>query len=126
MAESTETKKNGWGCKCCDENDPKCQCFHHKFTGHMALKKILVLIILGIVFAMGIGVGKLSTYRELGLGREGGYGFMHNRGYNNDSWRMMPSYNSYGKNGYNGVPPMMNPAYWQNTQQNATSTPKVK
>src|SRR3989344_6900799 len=122
MAETTETKKNGWGCKCCDENDPKCQCFHHKCTGHMVLKKILVLIILGLVFMTGVYVGKLSAFRE--LGREGGYGFMHYRGYDNDSWRMMPSYYQYGQNGYNGIPPMMNPAYWQNIQQSATSTQK--
>lgn len=117
MAESTETKKNGWGCKCCDENDPKCGCFHHKLTGHMILKKVLVLIILGLVFATGVCVGKLSEFR-------GGYGFMHYRGYDNDSWRMMQSYYPYGNNGY--YMPMMNPAYWQNTQQSATSTPKVK
>lgn len=122
MNESAETKKNGWGCKCCDGNDEKCQCFHHKFTGHMVLKKILLLVILGLVFVIGVGVGKLSAFHE--LNKQGGYGFMHHRGYSNDSWRMMPSYYPYGQQ--NGYMPMMNPAYWQYAPQSATSTPYVK
>lgn len=124
MAEIIEEKKNKWGCKCCNENDPQCKCFHHNFTGHGVLKKILILVILGIIFMLGVCVGKLSTYHELGIER--GYNFMHNR-YDRDSFRYGPSYYPYGQNGYYGVMPMMNnPIYWQNNQNNATSTQTAK